>query len=450
MSIIIAGVSSGVGKTTITLSLLSTLINRGFKVQSFKVGPDFIDPMFHSYVTGRSCRNLDPILTSENYVQYCFSHNLQGADCAVIEGVMGLFDGTNNNLGSTANVAKILNLPVILVIDCAKLSGSVAAIASGFLHFDPEVNLAGVILNRVGSDRHLELLEEALLPLNIPILGVFKRENDISIPDRHLGLIPTGELPNFDQLITRLIHLGKSCFNWDLLLPLVKVINPISPKPSPTKEENIYENYHNCNIAVALDQAFNFYYQDNLEILEKLGAKLIYWSPLKDQLPENIQRLYFGGGFPEMFAEELAENITAKTQVKQAILQGIPTYSECGGLMYLCQEIIDFEQRSHPMVNVLPTTAIMSKKLTLGYRQAKVLENSCLVSTGMTIKGHEFHRSHLSNPPEKPIFAMKGYGKNPQIITEGWRIKNLHSSYLHIHWGTQINLARKFIEKCQS
>ncbi len=227
---IIAGERSGVGKTTLTLALLAHLSREGYRVQAFKVGPDYIDPMFHRAITGIPSRNLDPILTSPNYVQSCFNRHSQGVDYVVVEGVMGLFDGvrlqsSTENYGSTAHIAKILQLPVALVIDCSRLSGSVSAIAYGYDHLDPEVSIAGVILNKVGSDRHLKLLESALAAIKMPILGVFRRNQDISIPDRHLGLIPTSELPQIQSIIEQLAKLAKTCFNWELLLPLLELGN---------------------------------------------------------------------------------------------------------------------------------------------------------------------------------------------------------------------------------
>ncbi|NJO67065.1 MAG: cobyrinate a,c-diamide synthase [Leptolyngbyaceae cyanobacterium RM1_405_57] len=224
MALAIAGERSGVGKTTITLSLLAVLQQRQLSVQSFKVGPDYIDPMFHRYVTGRACRNLDPVLTSAAYVQQCFFKHTQTVDYALVEGVMGLFDGATgvDDTASTAHIARLLNLPVLLVIDCSRLSRSAAAIALGYRSFDPRLEFAGIVLNRVGSDRHLELLKAALEPLNLPIIGVLRRQDDITIPDRHLGLVPTAELPVLDTLIERLANLGEICFDWSRLLPLLK------------------------------------------------------------------------------------------------------------------------------------------------------------------------------------------------------------------------------------
>lgn len=470
MTLIIAGDRSGTGKTTITLALLAFLRKKSAKVQSFKVGPDYIDPMFHSYITGRPCGNLDPILTSISYVKSCFEQQCQGVDYALVEGVMGLFDGVPlgkqreqrekgagsreqgvgekiesfcQDYGSTAHIARILKIPVVLVIDCSRLSGSVAAIAHGYRSLDPNINVVGVILNRVASDRHLTLLETALKPLNLPILGVIRRQTDLTIPDRHLGLVPTDELPELDQFFDRLAHLAQTCFNWEQLLPYLTP-SPFAggdpPIPSLRKGER-----QSIKIAIAKDKAFNFYYPDNLDILEQLGATLCYWSPLEDEtLPEGTAGLYFGGGFPEVFAETLSRNQNALNAVKQAIIKGMPTYAECGGLMYLCQEIVDFKGQSWPMVGILPTTAKMGKKLTLGYRQAIASRSSLLLNEGETIWGHEFHRSELTHSPPQPIFNLSSWQKNSPIYGEGWQCHNVHGSYLHLHFGGCPQIAEKF------
>ncbi|MDJ0715994.1 MAG: cobyrinate a,c-diamide synthase [Prochloraceae cyanobacterium] len=452
MTVVIAGERSGVGKTTVTLALLSFLSQKGCRVQSFKVGPDYIDPMFHSAIAGRPCRNLDPLLTSQTYVQSCFDRHCQGADYALVEGVMGLFDGikkednstTIKDFASTAHIARLLDLPVILVIDCSRLSGSVAAIAHGYRSFDSRIKIAGLILNRVGSDRHLELLKEALQPLKIPILGILRRQQNISIPDRHLGLVPAAEINQVDTIFDRLAQLAKESFNWQKLLPLLQVTNkPFTPSPphpltpSPIK------------IALASDRAFNFYYQDNLDLLEHLGAKLIPWSPLADEnLPPQTQGLYFGGGFPEVFASQLTENKSALMSVKQAIKAGMPTYAECGGLMYLCQKIVNFEGEALPMVGILPATAVMSKTLTLGYRRATALGDSLLFTTGETISGHEFHRSQLNSNSQNPLFAIETYQSSAKPTREGWYSLSLHASYIHLHFGQYPSYLQRFLHNC--
>ncbi|AFZ14425.1 Cobyrinic acid A,C-diamide synthase [Crinalium epipsammum PCC 9333] len=513
MALVIAGERSGVGKTTITLAMLACLQRRGLQVQSFKVGPDYIDPMFHQYVTGGASRNLDPVLTSEDYVQQCFTRHIQSVDYALVEGVMGLFDGVkvtgdwrlgtgkNNfelnldndgatnqinshpianhqiltDFASTAHIARLLSLPVVLVIDCSRLSGSVAAIAHGYLSFDPRLKIAGVVLNRVGSDRHLELLQDALEPSHLPILGTFRRQDNINIPDRHLGLVPTGEIAELDSLIDKLAYLGETCFNWELLLPLLKAetnspqnqdeIPSIAPPRisgrgwggvNPDKHnrilqplQNSLKNMEGVRIAVARDRAFNFYYQDNLDQLKNLGAELIFWSPLTDtELPENVQGMYFGGGFPEVFAQELSNNTSAKDTVKKAILAGMPTYAECGGLMYLCEDIVNFEQQSYPMVGVLPTTAVMSCRLSLGYRIAIALQDSPLLSKSATVWGHEFHRSFLSKTPTQPLYNLHSYSAHTSATIEGWSLHQLHASYVHLHFGANPQIPLRFWQHC--
>ncbi|MDJ0617931.1 MAG: cobyrinate a,c-diamide synthase [Calothrix sp. MO_192.B10] len=455
MSLIIAGTSSGVGKTTVTISLLASLCRRGVRVQPFKVGPDYIDPMFHEYVTGRPCRNLDPVLTSETYVQQCFANHLQGVDYGLVEGVMGLFDGVQgggqdqqfpNHFASTAHIARLLNLPILLVIDCSRLSGSVAAIAHGYRTLDPRINIAGVVLNRVGSDRHLSLLENALSRMNLPILGVLRRQNNIQIPDRHLGLIPTDELPQLNTVIEQLADLGDSCFDWEKLLPLLRkekdITNPQSKIQNPKSK---------IRIAIARDQAFNFYYQDNLDLLQQLGAELVYWSPLQDtELPANIQGMYFGGGFPEIFAPQLAANNNVREAIKTAILAGMPTIAECGGLMYLCQDIVDFEGKSWSMVGILPSTSRMEKHLTLGYRRAIALEDSPLVSVDTTIYGHEFHRSSLVSTTDKALLQTYRYDSEEIIGNEGWTNHlPIHASYIHLHWGARPEMPQRFLHYCR-
>ena len=488
MALVIAGERSGAGKTTVTIALLAYLIRRGLNVQSFKVGPDYIDPMFHAFVTGRPCRNLDAILTSESYVQKCFYRHIQDVDCALVEGVMGLFDGVSRrkkeegrrkkeegreefnydfSFASTAHVASLLNLPVLLVIDCSRLSGSVAAIAHGFRSFDKNLNFAGLVLNRVASDRHLELLTNALQPLDIPILGVLRRDEAVTIPDRHLGLIPAQELPNLHAAIDKLADLAAVAFDWEKLLPMLAAISNRGGEGSEqllgryslpsgiiTKKDDVVNSLNGkfgVRIAVARDRAFNFYYQDNLDLLAELGAELVFWSPLDDAVfPDNIQGLYFGGGFPEVFAKELSSNVVIRDAVKSAIVAGMPTYAECGGLMYLCDSIVDFDGNSWEGVGVLPSTAEMGKRLTLGYRETVAVRDSSVLVAGDEVCGHEFHRSHLSVEPTSPVYHSWRYGKRGEVeqVGEGWGVYGVHASYLHLHWGARPDIPARFLQRC--
>ena len=454
MALIVAGDRSGVGKTTVTLAILAYLVAKSKRVQSFKVGPDYIDPMFHQAVTGLPCRNLDPVLTSSDYVKDCFKRHTQAAEWVVVEGVMGLFDGiynsdesnSLNDYGSTAHIARILNLNVLLVLDCSSLSTSIAAIAYGYANLDCRVNIIGVILNQVASDRHLELLETALNRIKISILGVIRRKEAVTIPDRHLGLVPTSELSNLNSVFDHLAELAKKSFDWERLLPLIAHKSATDTQSLPNKLQ-----LPKIRIAIARDRAFNFYYQDNLDLLRELGAELIFWSPIKDQnVPDNLQGLYFGGGFPEMFASSLAENKNILQQLKQIIQAGIPTYAECGGLMYLCEQLVDLKQQSWSMVGVIPSTVTMEAKLTLGYRRAIALQDSPLVPAKQIVVGHEFHRSKLIFNASNPQWELQGFHQSSSKLTEGWNIKHLHASYLHLHWGVSTSLAQRFIRHCRN
>ena len=496
MALVIAGERSGAGKTTVTIAILAFLIRRGLNVQSFKVGPDYIDPMFHAFVTGRPCRNLDPVLTSESYVKKCFSRHIQDVDYALVEGVMGLFDGVSRknqesrshdtdfdtdtrinyrkeegnydfSFASTAHVAYLLNLPVLFVIDCSRLSGSVAAIAHGFRSFNPDLKFAGLVLNRVASDRHLELLQDALKPLNLPILGVLRRDEAVTIPDRHLGLIPAEELPNLHAAIDKLADLAAVSFDWEQLLPLLAATRNGGGEGSEqlsgrhslpsviiTQKDDVVNSLgkqFGVRIAVARDRAFNFYYQDNLDLLEELGAQLVFWSPLDDSVfPDNVQGLYFGGGFPEVFAQKLSGNVLIRDAVRKAIFSGMPTYAECGGLMYLCDSIVDFDGNSWQGVGVLETAAAMGKRLTLGYREAVAVRDSSVLTALDEVWGHEFHRSHLTVEPSNPVYHSWRYGKRGEVeaVAEGWGVCQVHASYLHLHWGARPDIPARFLQQC--
>lgn len=442
MTIIIGGERSGVGKTTITLSILATMISYQKKIQSFKVGPDYIDPMYHRAITGLPGRNLDPILTSEAYVIDCFYRYAN--QYSIIEGVMGLFDGVSglDDFGSTAHISKLLEVPIILVLNCASISRSIAAIIHGYLTFDPKVKIKGIILNQIASERHLEILEQAILPLHIPILGRFWRDTGIKIPDRYLGLVPIEELDDFKTITDRLVELGKTSLDWNLLLPLL--VSPQINRPSLAIKPKL-------RIAVAKDRAFNFYYADNFDLLEEGGFELSYFSPSQDRfLPDGISGLYFGGGFPELFAPELASNLELIHRLQSLIRSGLPTYAECGGLMYLTEGIINAEQNFYPMVSILSTRAIMTPKLTLGYRLATVETSSFLCYRGENIKGHEFHRSVLTKSNNNPLFSLQRYNSKLSCYSEGWTLFNIHASYLHLHFGAKQYLIDRFRKCCLS
>jgi cobyrinic acid a,c-diamide synthase len=440
MTIVIAGERSGVGKTTITLSILATMVSYQKRIQSFKVGPDYIDPMYHSQITKLPCRNLDPVITSEQYVIDCFYR--YNNEYSLIEGVMGLFDGMSggDDFGSTAHISKLLKVPIVLVVDCRSISRSLAALIHGYNTFDPDVKITGVIFNYLASERQLEILEQAILPLHIPILGRFWRNEDIKIPDRYLGLVPTDEMDNLTKLTGRLVSVGKACLDWDLLLPLLA---------SPKDKLDSISLPSTVKVAVARDKAFNFYYHDNFDLLERAGIALYFFSPCADSaLPLDIDGLYFGGGFPELFAEELAANVTLLDQLRNLIRSGIPTYGECGGLMYLSEGITDFNLHFYPMVNILPTRAIMTGKLTLGYRLATVETSSFLCYKGENFQGHEFHRSVLSCLADSPLFTLQRFNSKLPSTNEGWSVLNVHASYLHLHFGNKPEVIDRFRKSC--
>jgi len=455
MSLIIAGERSGVGKTTITLALLAYLAQHHHRVQSFKVGPDYIDPMFHTRVTGRPCRNLDPVLTSPDYVKSCWLKHAQATDYTVIEGVMGLFDGIPwqgvGDYAATAHIARILKISVALVVDCARLSGSVAALVQGYRYFDAQVHLAGVFLNRVGSDRHLTLLQEALAPLHVPILGTLFRQDHLNLGDRHLGLVPVEELAHFRQYQERLATWAERCFDWSQLLTLLQT--PRLLGSGLTAGPEVKNNF--LPIAWARDRAFNFYYADNLDLLQDWGAQLIPFSPLEDaQLPAGVRGVWLGGGFPEVFAPALSQNHSLRQQLAHHIPQGLPVYAECGGLMYLCKALTDTQGQIHPMVGVIPHTCGWSSTLTLGYRQAIVQTQQGFIAPGRKLRGHEFHRSqilHLDAAiPKNPIFYLRGLGANSPSYPEGWWGYRCHASYLHLHFGELLALPQGFLNACRN
>jgi cobyrinic acid a,c-diamide synthase len=429
MAIVIAGERSGVGKTTIALALLAALRQRGDAVQAFKVGPDYIDPMFHRALTGRPAYNFDPVLTSETYVQRCYQTQVADVEQAVVEGVMGLFDGAGGgDFASTAHIARLLNLPVVLVVDCGRLSRSLAAILHGYCTFDPQVQIAGVVLNRVGSERHRAMLQAAIAPLQIPILGIFPRDRDLTLPDRHLGLVPTDELPDLARRFDHLATLGQRCFDWDALSPLLAVreeglgsggagergsktlATPGLPGSPMSLGKKAGEIAAPVRIGVARDRAFNFYYADNLAALERAGAECIPFSPLTDSAPpSNLDGLYLGGGFPEMFAAALADNINMKKALAEQLAAGLPAIAECGGLMYLGRSLTDFDGQTWPMVGALPLDTAMMGRLSLGYRRVTALHPSPLLSAGATLWGHEFHRSALTSSVIQPLYETEPY-----------------------------------------
>jgi len=448
--IVVAGTKSGCGKTTVSLGLMAALVKRGLKVAPFKVGPDFIDPGHHSRIAGVGSRNLDGWMLSRNYNLDVFAKDMKDADIAVVEGVMGLFDGYDgkSEAGSTAQIAKWLGLPVILLVDAASMARSAAAIVMGFEHFDAELTYAGVIFNHLGSGRHLQYLKEAVQDrIEMPCLGGILRNTAIAIPERHLGLVTREDHPLAEENIDRLADLIEKSIDLDLLLNDLADVD----LPKQTKERPHNQTEKMVRIAVARDNAFCFYYADNLDLLEQQGAELVFFSPMVDQdLPPNIDGLYLGGGYPELFAEKLTENAALRDRVKELSADGMPIYGECGGFMYLCEELVDLNNNRYRMSGCFPfATRMFTRLRALGYREITLSCNTIIGNAGLSIRGHEFHYSELTNLSQDvaTVFSItdrSGMDKTP----EGYLINHTLGSYNHLHFGSQPDVTRCFVENC--
>lgn len=454
-TLLIAAPSSGSGKTTISLGIMAALRKRGLTVQPFKVGPDFIDPGHHTAVCGRVSRNLDGWMLSKEYVAESFSNACQGADCAVIEGVMGLFDGASgaSEDGSSAQIAKWTGSPVILVVDARSMARSAAALVSGFENFDKDINVAGVIFNRVGSERHKQMLREAIeANCKAKVLGFIPRDEGLAMPERHLGLV-TAEEGFSQEFIDRLAKVIEENADVDGLLEIAKSPHP-HPDPLPEGEGKLPplqgEGWggDGVRIAVARDKVFSFYYEDNFDILKNYGAELVFFSPLGDKtIPEGISALYLGGGYPEVHAETLSSNSSMLKSIKAFAESGGTIYAECGGFMYLTEGIVDFDGKNHQMVGIFPTRAKMLKRRkALGYVEVEAIEDSPLATKGSMIRGHEFHYSEIDDMPESVERACRVTKANgDEVWAEGFRHKNTLASYAHLHFGNNQEWAKRFI-----
>jgi cobyrinic acid a,c-diamide synthase len=447
-AIVIAGTVSGVGKTTVATGLMGALCQKGLKVQPFKTGPDYIDPSYHSWVTGEPSRNLDSWLLSRDAVLELFSRAMVAKDIAVIEGVMGLYDGHSSisDEGSTAELAKLLGAPVILVVDSRKGARSLAAMVAGYKAFDPALNLGGVILNGIGSDDHLRFCREAIEHYTkVAVLGYLPRRDELSLPERHLGLVPTVEGPASREFLKNLVEQCQATLNIAEILRLSEqaAVPKVKPSLFPEKPKPVV-----VRIAVAQDKAFSFYYQDSLDLLGAWGAEIIPFSPLQDrELPQNISGLYIGGGFPELYAAGLAENKPVKDAIKTAAAGGMPLYAECGGLMYLGESIKDLEGRKYTMAGAIPVASqIDSPRLSLGYRTVQALGDGPMLRRGETVRGHEFHWSVLEKNADRPnAYSIIDKGKR----REGFHKGNLLASYIHLHLGSLPSMVGRFVENCQ-
>ncbi|WP_078577659.1 cobyrinate a,c-diamide synthase [Salipaludibacillus agaradhaerens] len=447
--LVIAGASSGVGKTTVTIGLMAALKAKGLNVQGFKCGPDYIDPAYHTAVTGRTSRNLDSWMLDESMLNHVLQSGADGADISLIEGVMGLYDGKDplSDKGSTAHISLITRAPVILVVDCSALARSAAAIVKGFQNFNRSVNLVGVIANRVASQGHYELVEAAVEQMcEIPVVGYLPQEKTLNLPERHLGLLPALEKGHLNEFITELAQFTSETVDLTQLYDLAKAPSLI--------ETAVYSSLQRSpvpkvKLAIAKDKAFNFYYIENFELLERAGAELVFFSPLAGEaLPTDVDGLYLGGGFPEEFAAELAALTDVKRSINEAIESGMPTLAECGGFMYLCEALETTDGQHYPMVGIIKGKVTMSHTLqAIGYRQVTAQPGNFLLTKGETLRGHEFHYSSFKSEREQsPAFSVKSsYGGADEGIVR----KNLIAGYTHLHFGSCPKAAEHFVKQCE-
>src|SRR5690349_5093602 len=460
--LVIAAPASGCGKTTVACGLMAALRARGLAVSGHKVGPDYIDPGYHALATGRAPRNLDPFLCGEELIAPLFRHGAAGAQVAVVEGVMGLFDGVDEgglggdfppgaggsggssprastDFGSTAHVARLLGAPVVLVVDAARAGRSVAALAAGFASFDPRTPVAGVILNQVASDRHERLLRDALVGAGLPVYGVIRRTEGVATPSRHLGLIPAAERAALaGQAIDRMGALIAASCDLDALLALAARATAL-PGPAWSPPPATARTTPAPTIAIAGGAAFTFGYTEQAELLEAAGARVARFDPLRDEdLPEGTAGLVLGGGFPERHASGLSANGRLRDRVAALAARGAPVAAECAGLLYLARTLDD-----RPMCGVLDVRATMTPKLTLGYRQAVAVTDSVLARAGDVVRGHEFHRTvAVPAAGDQPAWQV-----GPGAV-EGHVAGSVVASYLHTHWAGHPAAAARFTAAC--
>jgi len=443
--LVIAGTHSGVGKTTVTLAILAALTARGRRVQAFKVGPDFIDPSHHTAVTGQPSRNLDGWMLGEVVNREIFTRAEADADISIIEGMMGLFDGSSpvNEIGSTAELAKQLDAPVLLVIDGSAMARSAAAMVSGYVKFDPALRVAGVLFNRISSEGHYNLLKEAVeQETDVMVVGYLRPDPAVTISDRHLGLVTameqgTGEVYGLLAKaaaetvdLDRVEALSRSCGELAMAAP-----HPVMRNDGCT-----------VRIGVAQDPAFCFYYPDNLELLEAEGVELVRFSPLNDPVLPDVDMLYLGGGYPELHGEVLARNVTMRTAIRQFAERGGTIYAECGGMMYLTQAIRDFAGTSHKMVGLFPAEAVMRKPgLTLGYRTVELSRDCMLGASGATARGHEFHYSTLVPKGSLDYACALHDARGESKGSDGLVVGNTLALYTHVHFASQPQIAKSLV-----
>jgi len=435
-AIVVGGTHSGAGKTTVTIGLIAALRRRGLAVQPFKVGPDFIDPLHHDHAAGRRSRNLDGWMLTPEINRERFARATADADVAVIEGVMGLFDGSEggSDRGSTAEMSRLLGLPVVLVIDASAMARSAAALIHGFVKFDPAVRVAGVILNRVGGARHADMIREAVGG-SVPVLGALPQVPDLTVPQRHLGLhLPhearTGYVEQAADLIDAHVDL-------EALLIATRIERlPVESLPPPQPAR--------ARIAVARDEAFCFYYDDNLELLQQAGAELVEFSPIRGSFPANVDGAYIGGGYPELHAEALAANAGVLAALRELAAAGAPVYAECGGLMYLAERL-RVGDTSYRLCGLLPFSTRMPAGLQLSY--VEVRTTGGLFGPGRTARGHLYHHSEIDvETPMARCYEVRT--ATGAVSAEGYQAGNVLASYAHLHFASDPRLASALVDAC--
>jgi cobyrinic acid a,c-diamide synthase len=445
--LLISGTASGVGKTTFIVGLARALQARGFRVELFKCGPDYLDPTYHARASGRPSQNLDGWMMGRDAVIGTFARACADADIALIEGVMGLFDGASPTTeeGSTAEIAKWLDAPVMLVVDVSGMARTVAAIARGVAAFDPELRLAGIFCNRVGSRGHLDILRRALSDL--PVLGGLPNEPALTFPERHLGLRTADEQAVPDSILSELGRVTKEWCDLDAILT-VALAAPLMSCQLPAKVDAASSS--RCRIGVAFDEAFHFYYEYNLHLLKSLGAELVYFSPISDPGLPDVNGLYIGGGYPEIHARSLSANVSMREQISAFAADGGTIYAECGGLMYLCDAIKTLDGQHYPMTGVIPAHAVMRERLqALGYVEVETQAVSALGPAGLRFRGHQFRYSELQPLKDRIDCAYRVVRRRDgQVVSEGYTVKNTLASYVHAHWASNPTIAERLVEAC--
>ncbi len=445
--LLIAGVASGVGKTTVVVALARALRAKGLQVAPFKCGPDYLDPTYHARAAGAPSHNLDGWMMGREAVLSTFARASQGADIALIEGVMGLYDGAAPDVedGSAAQIAKWLAAPTIAVVDASGMARTIAALGLGLARFDPELRLAGLFANRVGSRGHLDLLRTACVR-SVPVLGGLPEEPALSFPERHLGLVAADEAAAPEERLDRWGALFAEWCSPEALLTIARTAPPLEVPPAvaPSSRER------RCRIALARDAAFHFYYEDNLRRLESLGAELVPFSPIADaELPPDVGGVYLGGGYPELHAEALSANGSLRLSLRAFAGRGGPIYAECGGLMYLARAIRTLDGRAHEMVGLVPGVAAMERKLqALGYVEVETTARTPLGEQGLRFRGHQFRYSTLEGAQVDGLAYRVRRRRGGSTAPEGYGQGNVLASYVHAHWASNPMAAEGFVSAC--